>query len=197
MRQQQAPPPPAVNGALSSAVDHALDERLDDLRRELHAQGAEIHAAQRNFSIFAVLALVISFAMVLAVAIKLGDTTPAPAVKAATPLVLPSTVSESLTEMKFVASASTVAAGKVSFNVRNDGSVAHELVVLKTPIAASKVPTSSAGRADESANIGETGDVAAGAVKKLTLNLKAGHYALICNLPGHYKAGMFADLTVK
>ncbi len=203
MLQQQAPPPP-INGASGSAVDHALDKRLEDLRREIHAQGNEIHVAQRNFSIFAVLALVISFAMLLAVALKLGDTTnttpavsAAPAVRAATPVGLPSIVSESLTEMKFVASASTVAAGKVTFNVRNDGAVSHELVVLKTPIAASKLPTSSAGRPDESANIGETGDVAAGAVKKLTLNLKAGHYALICNLPGHYTAGMFADLTVK
>ncbi|MEA2312683.1 MAG: hypothetical protein QOE28_2651, partial [Solirubrobacteraceae bacterium] len=36
-----------------------------------------------------------------------------------------------------------------------------------------------------------------GAAKALTLNLKPGHYALICNLPGHYTAGMYADLTVK
>ena len=26
---------------------------------------------------------------------------------------------------------------------------------------------------------------------------KAGHYALICNLPGHYSAGQHADLTIK
>jgi uncharacterized cupredoxin-like copper-binding protein len=24
-------------------------------------------------------------------------------------------------------------------------------------------------------------------------DLKAGHYALVCNLPGHYKAGMHVD----
>jgi uncharacterized cupredoxin-like copper-binding protein len=36
-----------------------------------------------------------------------------------------------------------------------------------------------------------------GAAKTLALNLAPGHYALVCNLPGHYKAGMYADLTVK
>ncbi len=33
--------------------------------------------------------------------------------------------------------------------------------------------------------------------KKLTLDLKPGHYAIICNLPGHYLGGMYTDLTVK
>lgn len=38
------------------------------------------------------------------------------------------------------------------------------------------------------------GDMEAGASKTLTLD--KGHYALICNIPDHYAAGMFADLTV-
>jgi uncharacterized cupredoxin-like copper-binding protein len=28
------------------------------------------------------------------------------------------------------------------------------------------------------------------------VKLKAGHYALICNLPGHYAAGQHIDFTV-
>jgi uncharacterized cupredoxin-like copper-binding protein len=31
----------------------------------------------------------------------------------------------------------------------------------------------------------------------VTLNLKPGHYSLVCNLPGHYMQGMRADLTVQ
>jgi uncharacterized cupredoxin-like copper-binding protein len=27
-------------------------------------------------------------------------------------------------------------------------------------------------------------------------HLKAGHYAIVCALPGHYQSGMFTDLTV-
>jgi uncharacterized cupredoxin-like copper-binding protein len=30
----------------------------------------------------------------------------------------------------------------------------------------------------------------------LTADLSPGHYALVCNLPGHYKAGMHVDFWV-
>ena len=36
-----------------------------------------------------------------------------------------------------------------------------------------------------------------GKTAKLKLKLAAGHYALICNLPGHFAGGMYADFTVK
>ena len=185
----------------------SLDQRLDTIQREIHRQGKSIRTTQRGFTIFAVLALLISGVMLITVAIKLDKTSTAaaPAVPATAPATgnpaiaaaLPSTVTERLTEMKITGSAATVAAGKVTFNVTNSGKVMHEMVVLQTPTAAGKLPTSGVGRADETGNVGETGDMNAGVVKKLTLNLKPGHYALICNLPGHYTGGMFTDLTVK
>jgi uncharacterized cupredoxin-like copper-binding protein len=33
--------------------------------------------------------------------------------------------------------------------------------------------------------------------KTLALRLRPGHYALVCNLPGHYLAGQRADFTVR
>lgn len=36
-----------------------------------------------------------------------------------------------------------------------------------------------------------------GQTKKLSLKLKAGHYALLCNLAGHYKSGQFVDFYVR
>ena len=51
--------------------------------------------------------------------------------------------------------------------------------------------------ADEAGNVGEIGDLQPGEAKTLSLSLKPGHYALICNLPGHYKAGQHADFTVR
>jgi uncharacterized cupredoxin-like copper-binding protein len=51
------------------------------------------------------------------------------------------------------------------------------------------------GRADEAGNVGETGDLKPGRTKSVSLKLPAGHYALICNLPGHYLAGQHADFT--
>jgi hypothetical protein len=44
-------------------------------------------------------------------------------------------------------------------------------------------------------SLGEIADLAPGKTGKLTVNLKAGTYLLICNQPGHYKDGMTAKVT--
>jgi len=48
----------------------------------------------------------------------------------------------------------------------------------------------------ERGNIGETGNLKPGQSKTIVLNLRKGHYAVICNDPGHYMAGMHKDLNV-
>jgi uncharacterized cupredoxin-like copper-binding protein len=40
-------------------------------------------------------------------------------------------------------------------------------------------------------------EVEAGADGTVTLDLEAGSYAMFCNLPGHYKTGMYGSITVK
>ena len=139
----------------------------------------------------------------LAVAFKLDNTksntvtvaAPAVASKTAPAPALAHRVGVSLREFAVNTTASTAATGKVTFNVRNTGKVTHEFVVLRTAKPAGSLLKGA--RAAESGNVGETGDLKAGASKKLTLNLKPGHYALICNLPGHYKAGQHTDFTVR
>jgi uncharacterized cupredoxin-like copper-binding protein len=101
-----------------------------------------------------------------------------------------------LTEFKVAPSPKTVSGGKVTFTVKDKGDMEHELVVIKTSKSASKLPVSGK-QASEKGAVGEVEDIAGGKSKKLTLNLKAGHYVLICNLPGHYKGGMRSDFTVK
>lgn len=105
-------------------------------------------------------------------------------------------VKVSLTEMAIATTPSSVKAGNVAFDVTNDGAVVHEMVVVKTNKKAGDLPTDSAGKADETGAVGET-EVEPGASDELDLKLAAGHYALICNLPGHYAAGMYTDFTVK
>jgi uncharacterized cupredoxin-like copper-binding protein len=86
-------------------------------------------------------------------------------------------------------------AGKVRFVVTNIGRVKHEFVVLKTTKPAGNLLKGN--EADESGNVGEIGGIPSGQSKTLNLTLKAGHYAIICNLPGHYKTGQFADFYVR
>ncbi len=96
-----------------------------------------------------------------------------------------------------------VPAGSVTFNVSNDGVKTHEFVVLKTDTAAADFPIVSfegeKDRIDEDGdgeNVGETGDMDAGTTQALTLDLAPGHYALVCNLAGHYRMGMYSDFQV-
>jgi uncharacterized cupredoxin-like copper-binding protein len=91
--------------------------------------------------------------------------------------------------------ATTVAHGKVTFNVTNVGSITHEFVVISTDRPANGLGTGQ--RVPENGNVGETGDVPVGQRKSVSLKLKPGHYALICNIPGHYSAGMHTDFTVR
>jgi hypothetical protein len=85
--------------------------------------------------------------------------------------------------------------GKVRFVVTNIGRFEHEFVVLRTNKPAGNLLKGK--EADESGNVGEIGGVPPGQARTLNLTLKPGHYALICNLPGHYKTGQFADFYVR
>jgi uncharacterized cupredoxin-like copper-binding protein len=107
----------------------------------------------------------------------------------------PGVVGVRLTDFKINPAVSSVPAGKVTFVASNAGATKHEMVVIRTDKPAGSLLKGS--RASEAGAVDEIGDFAAGRTKRLTLNLKPGHYALVCNLPGHYKAGMFADFTVK
>ena len=82
-------------------------------------------------------------------------------------------------------------ATRVTFVVRN------EFVVLKTAKAAGMLAAPGAKEAPETGAVGEIAEIKPGAVKRLTLTLKKGHYALICNLPGHYSLGQFVDFYVR
>ena len=87
-------------------------------------------------------------------------------------------------------------AGTVTFEVKNEGTLVHEMVVIKTDKGAANLGMPS-GEADETDAVDEVADLPVGESKTLELDLKAGKYALVCNLPGHYAADMYAEFTVK
>jgi uncharacterized cupredoxin-like copper-binding protein len=96
--------------------------------------------------------------------------------------------------------------GKVTFIITNQGAEDHEFVVLQTDTMAADFPIvgfeGEPNRFDEDAkgitNVGETGDpaMAPGTSLMLTIDMTAGHYAVVCNLNGHYAMGMHQDFNV-
>lgn len=99
-----------------------------------------------------------------------------------------------LDDFKINPSSTKLQSGKVEFDVKNTGKVAHEFVVIDTDKDASSLGHGS--RVSEKGNIGETGNLKPGQSKTLVLNLRKGHYAVICNDRGHYMAGMHKDVQV-
>src|SRR6202043_184053 len=112
-----------------------------------------------------------------------------------------------MTVALFVASAP---AGDVTFNVKNLGTIDHELIVLKTDTAFDQLPVVDGGdppapvatgadKVDEGTKAGETGDpnLKPGETRAFTIKgMAAGKYVLVCNLAKHYGLGMRAPLTV-
>lgn len=94
---------------------------------------------------------------------------------------------------------STTPAGETTFKVANQGPATHEFVVFKSNLAPDALPVDSEGNVEEDGkgvtHLGEIEDITPGSSKDLTLTLDAAKYVVICNLPGHYKLGMYAGLT--
>jgi uncharacterized cupredoxin-like copper-binding protein len=95
---------------------------------------------------------------------------------------------------------SDVPAGKVMFRVKNTSpNEVHEFLIVPTQLAPDQLPmTRNGSRVDETKlkGIKELDDLKPGKDGTLTLNLKPGHYVVFCNEPGHFQAGMRAELTV-
>jgi uncharacterized cupredoxin-like copper-binding protein len=118
-------------------------------------------------------------------------------VTAAGALTSGKTVGVKLGEFNVLPSVQAAPAGKVTFVVKNVGNVKHEFVVLKTAKPAGSLLAPGGKEASEAGHVAEIGSALPGQTKTLTLKLGKGHYSLICNLPGHYKAGQFVDFYVR
>ena len=107
-----------------------------------------------------------------------------------------------------------VKAGKVKFTVHNQGTITHEMVLVRAPSpeALPRVTTATADRAvgdvneeaiAEADKAGETGDVKAGSTVVKTLTLTPGTYVMFCNIDNttssgvlnHFMHGMSATIT--
>jgi uncharacterized cupredoxin-like copper-binding protein len=95
-------------------------------------------------------------------------------------------------------SAATASAGAVAFEVANMGQLLHEMLIIRTDLAEDALPVDGVA-ADESQLevVAGTTELAPGHSQLLLTDLQAGAYVLICNIPGHYNAGMHRAFTVQ
>ena len=91
-------------------------------------------------------------------------------------------VDAKLAEWSITLGSADVSAGKVEFDVTNGGQFTHDFVVLD----ASGNPVGSTPKFKSSDG-----------TKTLDVDLKAGTYKLICDIPGHADRGMKTEITVK
>lgn len=108
---------------------------------------------------------------------------PAPTTTAATtttakPTPKPQTVPVTETEFKITLPSTTLKAGDITFQVKNAGTIDHDLVITGNGVSAG------------------TPRFPGGQTKTLKVNLKPGTYKLFCSVPGHEQAGMVQNITV-
>ena len=102
------------------------------------------------------------------------------------------------TEFALAPSVEKTAAGEVTFTLDNKGAIPHELVVIRSDAAPDSLETAQCIAVEDGLDIvGRTSQVAGGATEDLTVNLEAGNYILICNIPAHYETGMRVGFTVE
>jgi uncharacterized cupredoxin-like copper-binding protein len=103
-------------------------------------------------------------------------------------------------DYKITLDETSLPAGSTTFDISNDAEQTHEFVVIKTDLDAADLPTDDSGDVDEEGEgiqpVDEVEDIAAGSTESLTVDLDAGNYVVICNLPGHYRQGMHSSFTV-
>jgi hypothetical protein len=165
---------------------------------------------------FAFLAMVLAFsALVISVQSESrSDTANARIAKLASTGAIGSTAKVTLQEFSIAVHPGLVQSGKVTLQVDNVGSITHELVIVRAASAAAlprvkKAGERSVGAVDEeaipeSAKMGESGDVAAGATVTKTFDLPPGTYVVFCNIDNkngatvlnHFMHGMVASLVV-
>jgi uncharacterized cupredoxin-like copper-binding protein len=114
----------------------------------------------------------------------------------------PTALTVTMSDFKFTPQNVTAPAGKITLTAPNTGKAPHELVLIKFRGNPGKLPTLANGEANEDAFSeaalpGEIGETEPGDTGSLTVTLPAGKYVMLCNVPGHYKAGMYGTLTVQ
>ena len=102
--------------------------------------------------------------------------------------------------MGIKATPDTAKAGVVTFKVTNDSKdTVHEMIVMYLADPTKPLPYLAGEKRvdeDKAGDKGEVSELDPGKSGELTVRLNPGKYLLICNVPGHFDAGMWTEFTV-
>ena len=102
--------------------------------------------------------------------------------------------------MTLVVTPTATDAGTIEFTVTNSGGQPHSFLVLQTALAYDELPidpdTNKVIIDDQVVKVAKIPKFAKGKTKQITVNLAAGNYVLIDNLPGNYALGARAPFIV-
>lgn len=109
-------------------------------------------------------------------------------------------VTGSVSEWDVDLSADVAEAGEVTFAITNFGTTAHEFLVTRTSYEPGKIPLGDNNRFDEELDgitvVDEIPEFEVETTGLLKVMLEPGTYELLCNIEGHYAAGMHRTLEV-
>jgi uncharacterized cupredoxin-like copper-binding protein len=107
-------------------------------------------------------------------------------------------VGVSLKEWSVSPSQTEARPGTVTFEVRNEGSMPHQLVVIKSDLPPEMLPVANGDIATSQVRILESIDpIGSGATAEVRFEATAGKYVLVCNVPGHYQQGMTTSFLIE
>ena len=116
------------------------------------------------------------------------------------PAAVETAVGVRLAEFAVEPSMSSVPSGTVTFNVSSEGAIFHNFNIIATDLAPDALPVDGALFAVDEEQVdvvANTANLNPGEQATLTVDLPAGSYVLICNVPTHYQAGMTVAFTVE
>ena len=94
----------------------------------------------------------------------------------------------------------TIKAGKTNLEIKDAGVAAHEMLVFKSDRKPSAYPLDKAGDIIEDGAgvdlISDGENIDSGGTQTRTLDPAPGTYLFVCNIPGHFKQGMYATVIV-
>ena len=106
-----------------------------------------------------------------------------------------------LSDFKIATDTTNFAPGSYTFTIKNDGPSQHELLIFRSNLQPAAFPTDASGDMQEDGagvtKVSDGDNIDPGKTQSRTVDLsQPGTYALVCNLPGHFKAGMYTTITV-